>query len=517
MTIAIHENTGGTTPPTQVEEPDAWTESDESEYRELLASLAQNLNDEVAAWTERGIHFASYTEYLYVKEWAHFYIPWVGRGGRLVTDFWSFPDEDIRRAVELVRSEPWWMPPLEPEVQEAANREVARIRSVMNDPWEPLRLGRLRQVIGAMRHPHADPFIEWPKPTVWYETPAMPSASTNETAPDGPGATQQEETGMTAGLAQTTMTEALLALKLRLFSEDEFDNRPEPEWLIEGVLPKGGLAYVIGEPGAGKTFVMVDFVYGVGTGMPWWGHAIKEPGTVLYIAAEDASGLQLRARSWRQRHLNGRTTGRVHFLDAAPQVADPDAREALVQIAIEIQPTLIVVDTQARVTAGMDENNAKDMSTLLNLVDRIQRTTKSAVVLVHHPARGGKAPRGIGSQEGAADVVIFVDKDDDDVITVKNTKQKNGPEFESLTLKLESEGRSAVLVDAVKPKWIGEIEAARMMDRLGIPVKAGRPTVTKILEEKGHHIAKPIIEGALRIRKAPGYTPDEPTGLDGPA
>ena len=43
--------------------------------------------------------------------------------------------------------------------------------------------------------------------------------------------------------------------KFTLLTTDELEALPDPEWLIEGILPSGGLGVLYGQPGAGKSFL----------------------------------------------------------------------------------------------------------------------------------------------------------------------------------------------------------------------------------------------------------------------
>lgn len=294
---------------------------------------------------------------------------------------------------------------------------------------------------------------------------------------------------------------AYLALKASLFSEDEFDQRPPVDWLVQGVLPRGALGYLIGEPGNGKTFVALDLAYSLATGRDWWGHEVAETGPVLYVAAEDDRGVQARARAWRSRFCGGQTTGKVHFLTHAPQVGEPGSFDALRLLVGVLQPVLVILDTQARVTRGLDENDSKAMGELIHQANQIQKLG-AAVLSVHHPARGGTVPRGSSAQEGAADVVVLCTMDDDKVLKVKNTKQKNAAEFEPLTLGLDPEGESAVLKTAQPLRWEGQEQIVAWLDELGLPQSAGYPTANKALTEAGRTVTKRALEDALRLRKS---------------
>ena len=113
-------------------------------------------------------------------------------------------------------------------------------------------------------------------------------------------------------------------------------------------------------------------------------------GIVLYIVAEGVSGLRQRVRAWEEhagQHMD------VLFLPIAVQLLSFTDVSAVVMLATELEPVLIVVDTQARVTVGADENSAKDMGELVAAIDRIRQARR---------ARGAaRPPRGPGRREHA--------------------------------------------------------------------------------------------------------------------
>lgn len=294
---------------------------------------------------------------------------------------------------------------------------------------------------------------------------------------------------------------AYRAMRASMFSEEEFDRRPPPEWVIDGVLPQAAFGYIIGEPGNGKTFVALDLAYCLATGRDWWGHPVKVTGPVVYIAAEDNLGVQMRARAWRSRFLGGELAGQVHFITHPPQVGDPESFEALAMLIEEVRPVLVVIDTQARVTRGMDENDKRSVDPLIHAAEGMQRLG-AAVLMVHHPARGGTVPRGSSAQEGAADVVMLCTMDDDKLITVKCTKQKNAAEFEPLSLALEAEGPSAVLMSKTPLRWEGQEQIVAWLDELALPHAVGVPTAIKALEAAGHEVPRRQVEAAVKLRKS---------------
>lgn len=228
-------------------------------------------------------------------------------------------------------------------------------------------------------------------------------------------------------------------LRAALLDSKSLDSLPDPQPVIDGVLYLDSLAWLHGKPGHGKSFVALDWAACVAAGLPWQGCETRQ-GIVLYIVAEGVSGLRQRVRAWEEhagQHMD------VLFLPIAVQLLSFTDVSAVVMLATELEPVLIVVDTQARVTVGADENSAKDMGELVAAIDRIRQACRACVLLVHHEARAGENMRGSTALEGAASTLVRCTKDGA-YIRLENAKQKDAAEFEPVRLKLTPAGQSVV-------------------------------------------------------------------------
>ncbi len=200
-------------------------------------------------------------------------------------------------------------------------------------------------------------------------------------------------------------------LRRRLMSADQLAALPPPELLVEGLLDMDSETWIIGAPGSFKSFVVLDLAAHIGCGLPWQGRRVRQ-GNVLYLAAEGARGLTLRARAWQERHE--RKMDNVYFLPYPVHVQSNDGQwAALVEIARELNPVYVVIDTQHRVTTGLEENSAKDMGIFTDAVSAIRRATGACVKVVHHTGRNGKDARGSSALDGAQDTELKVERPED--------------------------------------------------------------------------------------------------------
>lgn len=199
------------------------------------------------------------------------------------------------------------------------------------------------------------------------------------------------------------------AMMGQLMDADAIADLPPPRPLVRGLINLDSGTWLIGAPGSFKSFVALDIAGHVGTGKPWQGRPVHQ-GLVIYIAAEGAAGMTLRTRAWRER--NGRMTG-VKFLPLPIRFQDQVAWATLEAMIHRMQPVLVVIDTQARVTAGMNENDNGEMGAFAAAVTRMQQAAGGACVLVvHHTGRAGGDARGASAIDGAQDTELKVQREE---------------------------------------------------------------------------------------------------------
>jgi hypothetical protein len=201
-------------------------------------------------------------------------------------------------------------------------------------------------------------------------------------------------------------------MEAMLLDASELAKLPAPKPLVHGLLDLDSGAWLIGAPGSFKSFVALDLAAHVGGGRMWQGHKVAQ-GEVIYIAAEGARGMTLRVRAWEQ--VNGPMTG-VKFLPLPIRYmgtqGNPSVEwETLMALVRRRQPSMVVIDTQARVTVGMNENDNGEMGLFASAVTHMQSAAGGACVLVvHHTGRNGGDARGASAIDGAQDTELKVQR-----------------------------------------------------------------------------------------------------------
>lgn len=255
----------------------------------------------------------------------------------------------------------------------------------------------------------------------------------------------EDVTGET--LAQPTWLERF---KDALVDTDSLDTIPDPVSLIgDGMMFTDSVVWLVGKPGSYKSFIALDLAGCIAQGVKWQGHQVYQ-GKVLYLAAEGASGMKKRVRAWEKTYdLRMRN---VDFLPMPVQAKQGEQWSALVELAAELKYTFIVLDTQARMTVGIEENSNTDMGVFMEAVENLRRAAGAAVVLVHHIGRNGDTGRGASAMDGALGTVIKVTKTPrQPLVTLQCEKNKDGEEWDDVKLRLVPEGKSLVVQLASKP------------------------------------------------------------------
>ncbi|MDA8335939.1 MAG: AAA family ATPase [Peptococcaceae bacterium] len=217
-------------------------------------------------------------------------------------------------------------------------------------------------------------------------------------------------------------------------------------WLWFPYIPKGKLTMLDGNPGEGKTFLMLALAAAISRGWPLPGEdgkpdeAVRTPSPVLYLTAEDGLGDTLRPRL-------DKAAADVRFIHALTGTYDEDGilqpvtlgeTSILRQALEERKPALVVVDPiQAYLGAGVDMHRANEVRPILTGLAHLAEEFSCAVVTVRHLGKGQKDQaiyRGLGSIDftSAARSVLIAGRDQKDktrraVVQIKNNLAPFGP------------------------------------------------------------------------------------------
>ena len=144
---------------------------------------------------------------------------------------------------------------------------------------------------------------------------------------------------------------------------------PRRGYLIKHLLAPGDVAALIGPPGAGKSILAPHLAYALAQGR-WVFDFRTKPGRILYLAAEDFSGMRQRIHALTIRY---RKPPNFAVVDVE-NLRDPETVNDLRAAVAHWKPSLVVLDTLGAAFAGMDENSPQDMGGVVKLARELAAT-----------------------------------------------------------------------------------------------------------------------------------------------
>lgn len=202
--------------------------------------------------------------------------------------------------------------------------------------------------------------------------------------------------------------------KYELFSLEQLVKQPPRQWLVDQLFGVGDIGMVYGQPGCGKTFVVIDMIMSMCLGTKCCEYYdVPRPLRVLYFAGEGGGGLQLRFQAAAKHHGDEQVKGLL-ICKTVPQLLDGKCADNLIR---EVQdraregippPDVIVIDTLHSAADGADENSSRDMGIVLSNVKKLVAEFECAAILVHHTNKGGTAERGSSALRGDTSFLLEV-------------------------------------------------------------------------------------------------------------
>ena len=243
-----------------------------------------------------------------------------------------------------------------------------------------------------------------------------------------------------------------MANELKLIQMSEVQAE-EVKWLWPPYVPLGKLTIVQGDPGEGKTTLVLALISSLTRGEPLPGcDTVETPVTVIYQTAEDGLADTIKPRL----EAMGADCSRVFVIDESRKELSM-LDERLEKAIHETGARLVVLDPmQAYLGSDVDMHRANEIRPIMKRVAAMAEQNGCAVVLIGHinKAQGMKAGyRGLGSIDfrAAARSVLLVGrtKDDPSVRIMAQDKNSLAPEGRSISFEFGEDGF----------RWLGCVDA----------------------------------------------------------
>ena len=247
--------------------------------------------------------------------------------------------------------------------------------------------------------------------------------------------------------------------ELKLITMEEIQAE-KVEWLLYPFIPYGKVTIIQGDPGEGKTTMVLQLIARLTRGEAIFSEeetvnqaeSERTPIAVLYQTAEDGLGDTIKPRLT----AAGADCSKVIVIDdreKALTMMDERLEAAIKETAAR----LVVLDPiQGYLGADVDMNRANEIRPVMKRISALAEKYHCAIVLIGHMNKcsGGKSSyRGLGSIDfqAAARSVLVVGrvKDDEQVCVACHIKSSLAPEGTPIAFRLDKENGF---------EWIGEYE-----------------------------------------------------------
>lgn len=223
-------------------------------------------------------------------------------------------------------------------------------------------------------------------------------------------------------------------------------------WVIPQMIPADMVTGLYGAPGSGKSYVALTLALELARGGYWDGLGIPNPVHVLYIAGERPSDVRDRLDGWQRYHGRDLPPGFHIWKGQYPQLTTPGVWDLLSDFMNRLGCKVIIIDTFARLTLGVDENASKDIGLVMENLEKLaQATDGGAVIFVHHSGKDTeRGMRGSSAILGAVSSAVAVTGDSDGYVKTAVKKSNVGKtdtasSFRLQTVELDPDPMSEVL------------------------------------------------------------------------
>lgn len=242
----------------------------------------------------------------------------------------------------------------------------------------------------------------------------------------------------------------MIKTELKLINMKDVEVK-EVEWLWKPYIPSGKITILQGDPGEGKTTMILAVASSLTTGSVLPLMESIDISRVIYQTAEDGLGDTIKPRLL----STGADCSNVIVIDESEKeltLSDERIEKAI----IETGAKLVIIDPlQAYLGAKVDMHRANEIRPIFKNLASVAEKTGCAIVIVGHMNKGSSKGmyRGLGSIDisAAARSVLIVGrvKDDPNIRIMAQIKSSLAPEGKPIAFELDDENGFS---------WIGEYD-----------------------------------------------------------
>lgn len=193
-------------------------------------------------------------------------------------------------------------------------------------------------------------------------------------------------------LMSTEKTTNSITDNIRLFSYDDILNSSgdmEDNAIISNLFYREGISMIFGEPGCGKTWLMMDAIINLAEGRKVWGRYNCEPKKVLLLEG-DFSFLLLKHRL---KNFALSEIGRKNFRSLTAEefekknfeycLDNEDGKNNIEAFIKSYKPDILAIDSLCSFMAG-DESRSDSVKPILSYLRTLSQKYKIHIMIIHH-------------------------------------------------------------------------------------------------------------------------------------
>jgi RecA-family ATPase len=158
---------------------------------------------------------------------------------------------------------------------------------------------------------------------------------------------------------------------------------PQPDWIVEGLVVRNGLAFLYGDSGSGKTTLCLYLADAVQRGTDLFGLKCKQ-GSVIFIENDESAEL---LRSHRDKvGLPSKLT--VPIVDVVWNADNKKFNKEFGDLLYYHKPDVVVID--AYTSLGIPDITRPESGLVLDELRRLAKEHECAFVIIHHVNKAGE-------------------------------------------------------------------------------------------------------------------------------
>lgn len=236
---------------------------------------------------------------------------------------------------------------------------------------------------------------------------------------------------------------------------------PEVQWIVPGVIHRGGKGLIIASPKAGKSMLALDLAVALATRQSWLGlPCVSRPVRTAIVSREDGPSMTKRrvqqfakAREVSIDELDNWLRFNTHEQKSSFSIQNDADLELIIKWIRQEEIEFCIFDV-LNILHGADENSNSAMTQVMKQFDRIKTETGVDLAVIHHIKKdstaGSKGPRGASAIDSWWEWKVSISPEaENEQVKVVHFGSKASLPHAPLTIEFHSNDDAVVIAPAV--------------------------------------------------------------------